>query len=77
MAIITEIAPDIYRISTYFADFDLQFNQFLVKDEEPLLIHTGLRSIFPDTRDAVAKSLTLLNSAGLGLATLKLMNAAH
>ena len=29
---IDEIAPDLYRLSTYIAKFDLQFNQFLVKD---------------------------------------------
>jgi len=37
---ITEIAPDFYRISTYIPEIDLQFNQFLVKDDEPLLFHT-------------------------------------
>ena len=54
MTTITEIAPDIYRISTYDSKIDLQFNQFLVKDEEPLLFHTGLRAMFPVVRDAVA-----------------------
>ena len=28
MSTITEIAPDVYRISTYVPEFDLQFNQF-------------------------------------------------
>lgn len=51
---IDEIAPDLYRISTYIAPFDLQFNQFLVKDDEPLLWETGMRSLFPAVRDAVA-----------------------
>ncbi|MGH7231643.1 MAG: hypothetical protein ACREJU_09835 [Nitrospiraceae bacterium] len=50
---ITEIAPDIYRLSTYVPDADLQFCQFLVKDEEPLLFHTGMRQLFPIVRDAV------------------------
>jgi flavorubredoxin len=54
MATITEIAPDIFRISTFVPDFNLQFNQFLVKDDEPLLFHTGLRAIFPAVKDAVA-----------------------
>lgn len=52
---IDEIAPDIYRIATYIAKVDLQFNQFLVKDEEPLLYHTGMRGMFPQVREAVAK----------------------
>ena len=51
---VTEIAPDVYRISTYVPEIDLQFNQFLVKDDEPLLFHTGMKSLFPLVRDAVA-----------------------
>jgi flavorubredoxin len=52
---VSEIAPDIYRISTYIQDFDLQFNQFLVKDEQPLLWETGMKGLFPAVRDAVAR----------------------
>src|SRR3954453_3577235 len=52
---IDEIAQDLYRISVYVKDFDLQFNHFLIKDEEPLLFHTGMRSMFPSVRDAVAR----------------------
>ncbi len=51
---ITEIAPDVYRISTYVPDFNLQFNQFLVTDDEPLLFHTGMRALFPLVREQVA-----------------------
>jgi len=53
MSTITEIAPDVYRISTYVPEFDLQFNEFLVKDEEPLLYHTGTRAMFPRLIEAV------------------------
>ena len=52
---IDEIAPDLYRISTYIAPFNLQFNQFLVKDDEPLLWETGMKGIFPAVREAVAR----------------------
>ena len=52
---IDEIADDLYRISVYVKDFDLQFNHFLIKDDEPLLFHTGMRGMFPLVRDAVAK----------------------
>lgn len=55
MTSITEIAPDIYRISSYDPKIDMQFIQFLVKDEEPLLFHTGLKRMFPLVHDAVAK----------------------
>ena len=51
---VTEIAPDCYRISTYIREIELQFNQFLIKDEEPLLFHTGMRALFPLVREAVA-----------------------
>ncbi len=37
MSTITEVAPDVYRISTYVPEANLQFNQFVVKDDEPLL----------------------------------------
>ena len=51
---VDEIAPDLFRISTYIPEIDLQFNQFLVRDDEPLLFHTGMRSLFPLVRDSVA-----------------------
>ena len=55
MARIDEIAPDLFRISAYLPHIDLQFNHFLVRDDEPLLFHTGMRRMFPEVRDAVAK----------------------
>src|ERR1051325_8917769 len=54
MAQISEIAPDVFRICTYFPEIDLQFNQFLVRDEQPLLFHTGLKELFPAVREAVS-----------------------
>ena len=62
MARIDEIAPDLYRVSLYVPQFDLQFNHFLIRDDEPLLFHTGMRRMFPDVRDAVA---TLIDPAAL------------
>ncbi|HLK50966.1 MAG TPA: hypothetical protein VKT49_22650 [Bryobacteraceae bacterium] len=53
MATITEIAPDIYRIGLYVPEIDLQFNHFLVRDEEPLLFHTGYRRTFGDVAQAL------------------------
>ena len=55
MAKTTEIAPNIYRISVYALRGDLQFNHFLVKDEEPLLFHTGLRGMHAEIREAVSR----------------------
>ena len=59
---IDEVAPDLYRICLYVPAFDLQFNHFLIKDEEPLLFHTGMRGMFPAVREALA---TLIDPADL------------
>jgi flavorubredoxin len=55
MTRIDEIADSIFRISTHISDFNLQFNQFLIKDDEPLLFETGMKQLFPQVREAVAK----------------------
>jgi flavorubredoxin len=56
---IDEIAPDIYRLATWIPDVappaGFTFNQFLVRADEPLLFHTGHRSMFPLVSAAVAK----------------------
>lgn len=55
---ITEIAPDIFRLSTFIPQVPptgLAFNQFLILGEEPLLFHTGMRGLFPLVREAVAR----------------------
>lgn len=38
---ISEIIDGIYRISGYSEMFGITFNQFLINDEKPMLIHTG------------------------------------
>jgi flavorubredoxin len=55
MARVDEIAPDVYRISTYAKSFNLQFCQFLIVDDEPLIYHAGMRRMFDGMRDAVAQ----------------------
>ena len=55
MATITEIAPSVYRISVLYPAINLQFNHFLVRDEEPLLFHAGLRGMFLEVRDAMTR----------------------
>ncbi len=62
MTTVTEIAADVFRISTLIPEFDLQFNQFLVRDDEPLLYHTGMHGLFPQVKEAVA---TLINPVDL------------
>lgn len=55
MGTVTEIAPDVFRISIFVPQFNLQFNHFLVEDDEPLLYHTGMRGMFPQVREAVGR----------------------
>jgi flavorubredoxin len=62
MTAIDEIAPDLFRLSIQAPDLDMQFNHFLVRDDEPLLFHAGLKGMFPALREAVA---TLIDPARL------------
>ena len=52
---VSEIAHGVYRISTFHEGFQLEFNQFIVNDEEPFLMHTGMRQMFPSTKAGVAE----------------------
>src|SRR3569833_3841696 len=58
---IAEIADGIFRLSTFVPEIappaGFTFNQFLVLGDEPLLFHTGLRTMFGLTRDAVSRIL--------------------
>lgn len=57
-----EVADGIFRLSTYVPQVTpdgFTFNQFLVRGEEPLLFHTGMRHMFPAVRDAVARIVPL------------------
>ena len=51
----SEIAPDVYRISVFVPEINLQFNHFLIKDDEPMLYHTGMKQMFPLLLEAVSK----------------------
>src|ERR1700676_2744780 len=57
---VNEVAPDIYRLSTLVPEIGpdgFTFNQFLVDDDEPLLFHTGHRSMFSSVTDAIEQIL--------------------
>ena len=64
---ITEIAPDLYRLSIYIPEIDLQFNQFLVNDDEPLLFHSGMKAMFPQVHEAVKRLLDPTKLRWVGL----------
>ena len=54
MARVDNVAEGIYRICTV-GEGDFQFNQFLIEDERPALIHTGMYPMYEDVRRAVAE----------------------
>lgn len=56
---IDEIADGIYRISTPFTEVPggFSFNQYLIADDDPLLFHTGPRSIHPMVKEAISSVL--------------------
>jgi flavorubredoxin len=54
---VSEIARGVHRISTFHPDFGIQFNQFLITDDEPFLMHTGMRRMFEHTLAGVREVL--------------------
>src|SRR5436190_13735050 len=54
---IDEIVSGIYRISSWQEPYGITFNQFLIADERPALIHTGMHHLYDRVRDAIAKVL--------------------
>jgi flavorubredoxin len=54
---VSEIARGVHRISTFHPDFGIQFNQFLIADDEPFLMHTGMRRMFESTLAGVRRVL--------------------
>ena len=57
-----EIGPRIYRLSTFVPEIGpdgFTFNQFLIDDDEPLLFHTGHRSMFPSIREAIERLMPI------------------
>jgi flavorubredoxin len=59
---IDEIAPDIFRLSTFIEEVGPQgftFNQFLIRDEQPFMFHTGMRQLYPLVSEAIGTLLPL------------------
>jgi flavorubredoxin len=54
---IDHITGGIYRIATFTPDYGITFNQFLIDDERPALIHTGEYALYDNIRKAVAEVL--------------------
>jgi flavorubredoxin len=58
-ATVTEIAPESFRLCIFVPEFNLQFSSFLVRDDESMLFHAGMRRFFPELSEAVAKLIAL------------------
>ena len=54
---VDEVADGIYRLSTLEPGSEFQFNQFLIDDEMPTLIHTGMFPMYEGVRKAVSEVL--------------------
>ncbi|MEX2123271.1 MAG: hypothetical protein WD795_05230 [Woeseia sp.] len=65
---IDEIADGLFRIHTPVTDVPggFSFNQYLLRDEQSLLFHTGPRSLFPHIRDAIASVMPLTGLRYIG-----------
>ena len=68
---INEIAENIFRINTPVPmgatpEF-FNFNQYLIRDEHPLLFHTGPRGLFPLVAEAVGRVIDLGNLRYIGV----------
>lgn len=57
MARVDQVVDGIYRICTtvQLPDTEFQFNQFLIDDERPALIHTGMYGLYEGVHDGVAE----------------------
>jgi flavorubredoxin len=57
MTRVDEVAHGIFRISSFDPTYRISFNQFLIVDERPALIHTGVYPAYDSVRKAVAQVL--------------------
>jgi len=54
---VDEVVDGIYRIATWLPESGITFNQFLIDDERPTLVHTGMHDMYDAVRGAVAEVL--------------------
>ena len=55
MATISEMGDGTYRLSIYVPQKRISFNQFVIDDDAPALIHTGSYPQYAEVREAVAQ----------------------
>src|SRR5687768_13877075 len=56
---ISEIKDGIYRISGFAEGFGITYNQFLINDEKPTLIHTGPVGMYEQVEARVKEVIPL------------------
>ena len=56
---ISEITDGIYRISGFSNTFGITFNQFLIDDEKPMLIHTGPIGMYKNIEQKIKEVIPL------------------
>ena len=52
---IDPVADQIYRIGTFWPEYGITVNQFLIDDERPALVHTGTHPSYDSVREAIAQ----------------------
>ena len=56
---ISEIGDGIYRICSWNDIYGITFNQFLIDDESPTLIHTGPMGMYPKIEEKITEVIPL------------------
>lgn len=56
---ISEIKDGIYRISGFVSEYGITFNQFLIDDDQPTLIHTGPVGMYKKVEEKVKEVIPL------------------
>jgi flavorubredoxin len=64
---IDHITGGIHRISTLVPPYGITFNQFLIDDERPMLIHTGEHAAYESIRKAIGEVLDPARLAHIAL----------
>ena len=57
MTRVDAVGDGIYRIGTWWPEYGITVNQFLIDDDRPALIHTGMYPIYEAVRKAVTEVL--------------------
>jgi len=52
---IDPVADDIYRVGTFWPEYGITVNQFLIADERPALVHTGTHPSYERVRKAITQ----------------------